>query len=120
MILHFDRRSAAVLAGLAASFVFAGASASAQVAPIYVRGVPNLRFERVSYADLNLATRPGEQALHRRVGRAVEHVCLYDPGRWYGLSEPDYNYCKSGAWQRARPQMIGAVYRARLAYYGRY
>jgi UrcA family protein len=120
MVTSFRARTAVVLAGVTASFAFAGAPASAQVAPIYVQAVPNLRAERVSYYDLNLATRAGEQTLHRRVGHAVERVCLYDQGRWYGLAEPDYNYCSWGAWKRARPQMMGAVYRARLAYYGRY
>ena len=118
MVTRFKGRIAAVLAGAAASFIFAAAPALAQPATIYVQAPPNLRVERVSYWDLNLASRYGEQALRRRVDQAVRDVCLEDRGRWYGLSEPDYNQCIWGAWHRARPQMIGAVYRARqLAYY---
>ena len=121
MVTRFKGRTAAVLAGVGASFVFLGLPAAAQQGVIYVQTAPpeNMRIERVGYWDLNLATPAGVQTLHRRVGRAVEHVCLYDPGRWYGLSEPDYNYCSWESWRRARPQMIGAVYRARMLAYGR-
>jgi UrcA family protein len=119
MVTRFKGRIAAAMAGAAASFVFAGTSASAQ--QIYVQAPVNLRVERVGYWDLNLASRAGEQRLYRRVGQAVEHVCQYDNGRWYGLGEPDYTYCSWGAMNRARPQVIGAVYRARqMAYYRGY
>lgn len=123
MVMPFKGRIAAVLAGCAASVVFLSPPAFAQQGVIYIQAVPpaNLRIERVGYGDLNLATRAGERALDSRVSRAVENVCLYDQGRWYGLSDPDYTYCTWGAWRRARPQMMGAVYRARqLAYYRRY
>ena len=123
MVTRPSRKMAAVLAGTAAAFIFTVNPASAQQGVIYVQTAPpaNLNIQRVSYWDLNLATRAGEQTLHRRVGQAVERVCLYDQGRWYGLSDPDYNYCSWGAWQRARPQMTGAIYRARqAAYYRRY
>jgi UrcA family protein len=123
MIAGFKGRIAVVLAGAAGSFAFLTPPAMAQQGVIYVQTAPpeNLRIERVGYGDLNLATRSGEQSLQRRVDRAVERVCLYDQGRWYGLGEPDYNYCTWGAMRRARPQIIGAVYRARqLAYYRGY
>lgn len=123
MVARVKSRIAAVVAATAASFAFLTPPAVAQQGVIYVQTAPpeNLRIERVRYADLNLATRAGERALDSRVTRAVEHVCLYDQNRWYGLGEPDYNYCTWGAWRRARPQMMGAVYRARsLAYYRRY
>jgi UrcA family protein len=123
MVTRFTRRTAAVLAGVGALLAAAGTPASAQGPAIIVQTPPpaNMLIERVPYADLNLATRAGEQTLHRRVGQAVERVCLYDNGRWYGLGEPDYNYCSWGAWNRARPQMMGAVYRARqYAYYRGY
>ncbi|HVK93007.1 MAG TPA: UrcA family protein [Mycoplana sp.] len=122
MVTRFKGGMLAVLVGVAASFAVAGSPASAQ-AVIYVTSpqIPNLRAQRVSYWDLNLATPAGAQTLHRRVGNAVENVCLYDEGRWYGLSVPGYTYCASGAWRRARPQIIGAVHRARqLAYYRGY
>lgn len=120
MVIRLHVGVAAVLAGTAASIGLAIPPASAQETPIVVQSLPraNIRVARVPIWDLNLATRVGEQSMHRRVSRAVERVCDYDPVRAYGLSEPDYNYCTSGAWQRARPQMIGAVHRARALAYG--
>jgi UrcA family protein len=114
MVTRLEARIPAVLAGAAAALVLSPA-AFAQQGIIYVQTAPpeNLRIERVGYADLNLATRSGKDALQLRVSHAVERVCLYDQHRWYGLSQPDYNQCTSGAWRRARPQIIGAVYRAR-------
>lgn len=121
MVVRFNRNTAAALAGVAAILIFAGPPAQAQDGQIIVQApAANVRGERVSYYDLNLATLAGERTLHRRVGGAVERVCLYDEGRWYGLAVPDYNQCANRAWRGARPQMIGAVYRARLAAYGRY
>jgi UrcA family protein len=112
----------ALLAGVLASLVFASGPAQGQrQGTIYVQVPQNFRAERVGYGDLNLATRAGEQTLYRRVDQAVDHVCLRDQGRWYGMSDPDFTYCTWGAWSRARPQMAGAIYRARLAaYYRRY
>jgi len=121
MVTWHNRRSAAVVAGIAASLIFAGSAAYAQDEQIIVQGPSaNVRGERVAYGDLNLATRVGEQTLERRVGGAVERVCLYDRGRWYGLAVPDYNQCADRAWRGARPQMIGAVYRVRLGLNGGY
>ncbi len=121
MVTRFKGKTAAILAGLGTSFVFLGPPASAQQAAIIVQTVPpaNLRIERVAYGDLNLATNAGQEALKLRVSHAVERVCLYDAHRWYGGSEPAYTQCTAKAWSRARPQMIGAIYRARqyAAYY---
>lgn len=120
MVTRFDRRAAAMLAGAAAFLIFAGPAAQAQVGQIIVQApTADVRTERVSYYDLNLATRAGERRLEHRVGGAVERVCLHDQGRWYGMAVPDYNQCADRAWRGARPQMIGAVYRARLHAYGR-
>ena len=122
MVTRFAGRIAA-LAVAAAISIIPSTTASAQQGLIIVQTAPPqyLNIERVPYGDLNLLTHAGEQSLQRRVSRAVESVCLYDNGRWYGLSEPDYNHCVWGAWQRARPQIAGAIYRARqFAYYRRY
>jgi UrcA family protein len=117
MVARFNRNTATALGGGAAVLIFAGAPAQAQDGQIIVQAPSaNVRGERVSYYDLNLATRAGEQTLYRRVGGAVERVFLYDEGRWYGLAVPDYNQCANRAWRGARPQVIGAVYRARLPY----
>ena len=114
MVARFKGTIAAVFAGTVASLALSSA-ALAQQGVIYIQTAPpeNLRIERVGYADLNLATRAGQEAFQLRVSHAVERVCLYDQHRWYGLSQPDYNQCTAGAWSRARPQIIGAIYRAR-------
>ena len=106
---------------LAASIAFASAPAAAQYPTIIVQGIPapNVRIEHVAYGDLNLASPAGQEALKLRISHAVEHVCLYDQYRSYKLSEPAYTQCAAKSWSRARPQMIGAIYRARqyAAYY---
>ena len=120
MVTRLNRRKTSVLTGIAASLIFVSPAAFAQDSQIIVQAPQkNVRGERVSYHDLNLATPVGERTLVRRVGGAVERVCLYDEGRWYGLAVPDYNGCAQRAWRGARPQVNGAVYRARLAAYGR-
>ena len=120
MLPRLHGKHAATAASVAASLLVASAAAMAQDAQIIVTGPgPDTRVERIGYYDLNLATRYGEQALYRRVGQSVERVCLYDKGRWYGLAVPDYNQCAERSWRGARPQVVGAVYRARMSAYGR-
>jgi UrcA family protein len=120
MLTRIATGSAVLLAGIAGSSPFAATPASAQQGTITIQAPlpPNLRIERVGYWDLNLASPAGVRTLHRRVGGAVERVCLYDPHRWYGMSDPDYNACVSGSWRRARPQMAAAIYQARAMAYG--
>ena len=117
MVTRLNRWRAAALTGVVASFVVVSAPAWAQEGVILVQTpLPsNTMLERVAYGDLNLLTRAGYDALQLRVGHAVEHVCLYDQGRWYGMGDPDYTHCTSRAWDRARPQMAAA--RAHQAYY---
>jgi len=119
MVSRLQARLACVLAGVAISLAFAGSAAMAQDGQLVVYGPGrDTRFEHVGYYDLNLATRAGERTLYRRVNHAVERVCLHDPGRWYGLAVPDYTQCTARSWRGARPQVIGAVYRARMQAYG--
>ena len=123
MVSRSKSRIAGAFAGIAGFLVFLSSPAPAQQAVIVVQSTPPayMNIERVPYAELNLLTRAGTESLHRRVSRAVERVCLYDNGRWYGLGEPDFNQCTWRAWNGARPQMAGAIYRAReVAYYPRY
>lgn len=124
MVTRLHRRTALLLAAAGASSTFMAVPAPAQQAMIIVQTAPpaNMRIERVAYGDLNLATRAGQEALKLRVSHAVERVCLYDQHRWYGLGEPDYTQCAAKSWSRARPQMIGAIARARpyYAYYRPY
>ncbi|WP_114228469.1 MULTISPECIES: UrcA family protein [Sphingomonas] len=68
---------------------------------------------RVSYADLDLAHRPGQVTLRQRVSGAIRTVC--EPS--YDSTEPTGNtQCVNAAWGQAQPQMAAAVARAgRLA-----
>ena len=104
---------AAVLSGVTASLIIA-APANAQGNPVVVYGHEdeNVRVERVSYADLDLATVPGERRLNSRVSGAVKRVCLYRDGT-RGLQWTSYNICAAGAWDGATPQIAQAVQRAR-------
>ena len=65
---------------------------------------------RVSYADLNLASAPGERTLGRRVAGAVVDVCNEAGGG--NSTDLVYRDCATGAWRGARPQISLAVQRA--------
>lgn len=63
--------------------------------------------ERVSYADLNLASAAGENTLIVRVRGAVRRVCE-------DQTDPHpYVNCRSFAWKGAKPQIDRAVARAK-------
>lgn len=119
MVARINRTTAAVVAGVAASLTIGVLPAMAQQDAEIIIQAPSgdVRAARVPYQDLNLATRAGEKALVLRVSNAVENVCLGDEGRWYGMTQPDYLACTDRAWRGARPQVIGAVFRARQVAY---
>jgi UrcA family protein len=71
----------------------------------------NVRTERVSYADLDLALRSHERKLNYRVAGAVKRVCLYEDRN--GLPDSDYYSCANDAWEGAGPQIAQAVARAK-------
>lgn len=98
----------------------ASALALAQSKPVVVYAEPSeVRTERVSYRDLNLATRTGEKILNRRVGGAVRRVCT-EGANGYSPYGQDYLYCARGAWKDARPQIARAIARAHeIALYGK-
>jgi UrcA family protein len=98
---------AAVAIGAAASPV----GARPQHAVVVVAHPEDLVTRRISYADLNLASAPGERTLTRRVGYAVTSLCNEAVGGEY--TSFDYKDCESGAWRGARPQISLAVQRAR-------
>jgi UrcA family protein len=104
---------AAVLSGVTASLMII-TPANAQRGPVVVYGHEDefVRTERISYADLNLASEPGERKLNRRVSDAVKRVCLYRDGT-VGLQSNGYNLCADGAWDSATPQIAQAVQRAK-------
>jgi|SRR5947209_7295759 len=63
----------------------------------------------VTFADLSLATRPGQKVLYHRVSDAVRQVCprIGDDGVAY-----DTPGCMDTAWYGARPQINQAIARA--------
>lgn len=100
---------AAALAALAATASLAPSTASAQEAPVTIYGeASNARTELVSFARLDLGKASGQRRLNRRVGAAVEHVCLRDIGR-DGLQDRGYYACEDKAWGDAAPQIALAI-----------
>ena len=103
---------AAVLSGVTASLMIT-TPALAQGRPVVVYGQDaNVPTERVSFADLNLATRSGEKMLQARVSNSVDRVCQYNGGG-IGLIDNGFVNCAFGAWKDARPKMALAIARAR-------
>ena len=68
--------------------------------------------ERVSYADLDLATNDGRKMLFRRVRSAVKNVCseMLGPATTYYQEHAD---CRRATWSDTRPQMNLALDEAR-------
>ena len=106
--------SAAVMVTAASLFVVAS-PASGKSRPIVVTAPSEVITRHVSYADLNLATAPGEKTLYRRVGGAVSDVCEEAVGGDNGSLEFRFSmhHCSGQAWDGARPQIVRAVQRAR-------
>ena len=67
---------------------------------------------RVGYADLNLASAPGQQILEQRIVRAARIVCVYDDGKDVDLAL-ETNACRSVAIADAQPAYAAAVSAAR-------
>lgn len=86
-------------------------------APIVVTApAPNdIVTRHIGYADLNLASAAGERALNRRVGSAVNDLCLEATGGRDNRTgfRFDMINCTGSAWNQARPQIGRAVGRAR-------
>ena len=83
--------------------------------PVYVVGREDVVSRHISYADLNLASLPGERTLNRRVGTAVSSLCSEVSGGNDGSTSFKYSMarCSGHAWSDARPQIAAAVERAR-------
>lgn len=74
----------------------------------------DLGTRRITYADLDLASVPGERKLNRRVGGAIRSLCS-EAARFDGTVEANnlMSQCHGVVWQQARPQIDRAVQRAR-------
>lgn len=113
MLTRFSRKTAAVLSGVTASLFYTVPAAAGQERPVVVYAQPaDVRVERVSYADLDLAQGSHVKKLNQRVGGAVKRVCLFENGR-SGLQYRGYYSCADDAWDGARPQIAQAVTRAK-------
>ena len=69
-------RLSIILVSITAAAAFAAAPATAQ-RPVTVYGVPSASVY-VSYADLNLSQADGVAALHARIRRAANNLCISD------------------------------------------
>jgi UrcA family protein len=110
-------RIVSMFAAVAVTFVqfaLVTQSASARTRPVVVNAPPERVTRRIGFADLNLTTTPGQQALNRRVGRAVKDVCIETSGAddLALRSRMAMSDCMATAWSRARPQIANAVQRA--------
>lgn len=84
----------------------ASAAMARQVTVVGEKIDPNVATERVSFSDLNLASKADVSLLKRRIGGAVHRVCLQtNPATTYGG-------CKYDTWHEVRPQIALAVNRA--------
>ncbi len=111
MLARFNRKTAAVLSGVTASLLVAVPASAGQEAPVVIYGEPeNVRTERVTYADLDLANRRDQRKLNLRVTGAVKRVCLFENRS--GLQDLGYYNCADGALDEAKPQIAQAVQRA--------
>jgi UrcA family protein len=83
-------------------------------APVVVTAPHDMVTRHVSFADLNLASAPGERALNRRVESAVADLCNEATGGNDGGTQYKYSMirCSGEAWNSAQPQIDRAVQRA--------
>lgn len=97
--------------GVALALLAGSAGASAREVTVIREAIPeDALTERVSYADLNLASAAGIGKLTTRVRGAVRSVCRPLDDR---STSAEHVGCKSFAWNGAKPQMDRAITRAK-------
>jgi len=67
---------------------------------------------RVSYADLDLGSAPGQHALRGRIAFAARVVCEFEDSRQLEVAKAT-NLCRSDAIDGAEPQLEAAIASAR-------
>lgn len=87
------------------------AAAGALVVPTVSRAAES-NSVRVPYADLNLASSSGQQALRARIAVAARIVCEFEDSRQLDLAKAT-NLCRGDAVQRAEPAYEAAPAAAR-------
>ena len=68
--------------------------------------------QRVSYADLDLASASGQKSLERRISRAVRMICGDGSSAVTAFDLADQRRCVGEAWASTRGQVRLAVARA--------
>ena len=82
----------------------------ANAAPqVVVQAPSDIPTRLVRYSDLNLTAAHGKKMLNRRVAVAVNEVC--EGSESYANFQTD-GFCRTAAWDRARPQIERAIERA--------
>ena len=66
----------------------------------------------VTYADLNLSSKPGQFSLQRRIKHAARDVCVYEDSKDLVFAT-QVNACRGDAIARAQPAYEAAVAAAR-------
>lgn len=94
---------------LVAAVGAAPASAQAPLQVVAQRVYDDQLTERVSHRDLNLASASGQKSLRFRVRSATGKVCAPLNGTNLRTQQ---QYCRSVAWNGAKPQMEQAIARA--------
>ena len=114
MTYHKIFSMCAAVAVTFAQFAFVTQPVSAKGRTLVVTAQADVVTRRVSHADLNLATLPGQQTLHRRVRGAVKDLCneASSGGDSPLASMLERSGCTTTAWAGARPQIDRAVQRA--------
>lgn len=103
------RQAPTVIAALLSGLALCYAAPAAAQEPVFVYGEAlSANSERVTFADLKLASLSGQKRLHKRVGGAIERVCDLDLGR-DGLQDRGYYACADAAWGSAAPQIAEAI-----------
>ena len=117
MLKHYKALSLFAAVAMTALSLLAVAPAQAKSQPMVVTAqrTADLPTQRVSFADLNLASAQDQRILNRRVGSAVKIVCLERDQRAEKslASFGEYGVCSDFAWDGARPQLAAAIDRAR-------
>lgn len=85
----------------------AATGADARPRAIVVQAVDPELQRKVSYADLNLAVRPDQKVLKRRIHRTASDLCIDLNGVW------DTGPCRSDAVNSTRGQVAMAIDRAK-------
>lgn len=116
MATHGISASFSLAAIIGMSVATSAAAAQREVSVVAEVERSDVLSERVSYADLDLASADGVRRLNFRVSGAVRRVCdPLDERRTFS----EYGSCRSFARDGAEPQIAQAVARAReIAHFG--